>query len=50
MGEHKAIDFKIEDGKLKIAVDPNQDGEPVLKVEVDLAELPDEVISAFRKK
>jgi len=48
-GENKAFDMKIEDGELRIVVDPNKDGTPVIKLQVDLAEVPDEVISALKK-
>lgn len=54
--EAKVIDFK--DGKLLIEknfeLDPNKDGEPVggvsLKVWLDIAEIPDEVVSLLVKK
>ena len=48
--EKKAIDFKFEDGKLIINVDLNKDGESVLKLEVDLTELPQEIWDAWRNK
>ena len=44
------VDFKFEGSKLSIAVDPNEDGQSVLKVEVDLAEIPDEVLSLISAK
>jgi len=47
--EPKAIEFKIEDAKLIVIVDPNKDGQPVIHLSVDLAEVPDEIISALRK-
>lgn len=47
-------EFKIEDQKLKISVsvDPNGDGQPVasVNVEVDLLEIPDEVMDVILKK
>ena len=49
MSEAKKVDFKIEDNKLKISVDPNQDGEPVMSLVVDIAEVADEVIAAIKK-
>ena len=47
--EKKMLDFKIEDGKLHLSVDPNKDGQPVVTLVVDMAEVPDEVLSAFKK-
>jgi len=49
MEEKKVVDFKVEDGKLKILVDTNKDGEPVVSLVVDIAEIPDEVVSALKK-
>lgn len=46
----KAVDFKFEGSKLVVVVDPNQDGQAVVKVEVELAEIPDEVLSAIQEK
>lgn len=50
MEEKKVVDFKVEDGKLKILVDTNKDGEPVVSLVVDIAEIPDEVVSALKKQ
>ena len=47
--ENKAVIFKIEEGKLIILVDPNKDGEAVLDLVLDLKEVPDEILSLFRK-
>lgn len=46
----KAVEVKFEGSKLLVVVDPNKDGQPVLKVEVELAEIPDEVLSAIAAK
>lgn len=47
-------DLKFEGSKVlaSVEVDPNGDGQPVAKitVEIDLAEVPDEVMSAVMKK
>lgn len=47
-------DFKIEGSKLvvTVSVDPNGDGQPVLKntTEVDILEIPDEVMSVMAAK
>ena len=45
----KAVDFKFEGSKLLISVDPNKDGEAVLKLELDLSEVADEVLDALKK-
>jgi hypothetical protein len=47
--ENKVVDFKVEGGKVIITVDPNKDGQAVLVVAVDIAEIPDEVIDMFKK-
>jgi len=47
---NKAVDFRFEGSKLIVVVDPNKDGEPVLSVELELAEIPDEVLSAINSK
>lgn len=49
---------RLEDGKLVIefdkAFDPNKDGEELasvaLKISVDLAEIPDEAVDAWKKR
>jgi hypothetical protein len=48
--EKKMIDFKFEDGKMILSVDPNKDGEPVLFLMIDAAEVPDEIVSIISKK
>jgi hypothetical protein len=48
--EAKVVDFKFEGSKLLINVDPNKDGQVVLAVTVDLAEIPDEVLSLLSAK
>lgn len=56
MTEKKAVEasYKFEDSKLIVSavIDTNKDGEPVAKMtlEIDLAEVPDEVFSAIKKK
>lgn len=44
------VDFKFEGSKLSVVVDPNEDGQAVIKVEVELAEIPDEVLSLISAK
>lgn len=48
--EKKAVTFKVENNQLVISVDPNKDGEAVISVVVNIAEIPDEVASALIKK
>ena len=54
--EVKAVEasYKFEGSKLKAEAvfDTNKDGEPVAKMtlEIDLAEVPDEVFSVIKKK
>jgi hypothetical protein len=48
--ENQAVKFEFEGSKLLIAVDPNRDGGPVVKVEIDLMEIPDEVMSLISAK
>ena len=47
-------DFKFEGSKLIVTAefDPNGDGQPVMKIaaEIDMAEIPDEVLDAVAKK
>lgn len=40
---------KVEDNKLKISVDTNEDGQPVVEISVNLSEIPDEVFAALKK-
>jgi len=47
--EKKAITFKVEDGKLKLSVDPNKDGQPMVELMVDIVEIPDEVVDLIAK-
>jgi hypothetical protein len=47
--EKKALEFKIDGGKLVISLDTNKDGEPVCTFAVDLAEVPDEVLAVIKK-
>jgi len=47
--EIKALTFEIVDGKFLIKVDPNKDGENVVEIKIDMLEVPDEVLSLFKK-
>lgn len=47
--EGKVVDFIVEGSKFLIKVDPNQDGQALVKIELDLAEVPDELLSLFKK-
>jgi hypothetical protein len=44
------VDYKFEGTKLSVTVDGNNDGQPVLTLLVDLAEIPDEVLSLITAK
>jgi hypothetical protein len=44
------VKFEFEGSKLKVSVDPNGDGQPVMKIELELAEIPDEVLSVISAK
>lgn len=48
--ENKMLTLKLENGKVIFAFDPNKDGQPVFKAEIDAAEVPDEVLSVLSKK
>jgi len=49
MSLENVVEFRIDGGMLIIEVDPNKDGQNVLVVNVDLAEIPDEVLSVLKK-
>lgn len=44
------VKYAFEGSKLKVELDPNEDGQAVLKLELELAEIPDEVLSAVASK
>lgn len=44
------VKFEFEGSKLKLAIDPNEDGQAVLSLELELAEIPDEVLSLISSK
>lgn len=46
----KVVDFKFSGTKLTLKIDTDRDGEPLLELELDLAESFDEVASAVTKK
>jgi hypothetical protein len=46
----KAVELKWEGSKLIAIVDPNKDGQPVVELKIELAEIPDEVLSAIAAK
>lgn len=47
--EKKAVSFKIVDSKLLVEVDPNKNGTPVIKLELDLVEVPSEIVAVIKK-
>jgi hypothetical protein len=46
----KAVDFKFVGSTLVVTIDSNKDGEALLTLNVNLAEIPDEVLSLLSKK
>jgi hypothetical protein len=46
----KVSKFTFENGEMIISVDPNKDGKPLLKVVIDAAQIPAEVMSLLEKK
>lgn len=43
MSDVNVVEVKFEGAKVIIAVDPNKDGSPLVKVELDLLQIPAEV-------
>jgi hypothetical protein len=43
MSEAQVVDVKFEGAKVVVTVDPNKDGSPLVKVELDLLQIPAEV-------
>lgn len=41
--ENQVVDVKFEGAKVIVNVDPNKDGSPLVKVELDLMQIPAEV-------
>ncbi len=50
MEEVKSVDYKFDGTKLIINVDPNKDGQSVITLTIEMAEIPDEVLSAISSK
>ena len=48
--EAKAVKYSFEDGKIKITVDTDKDGEVLLSAYVDMAEAFEEIAAAVLKK
>jgi len=46
----KIVEFGVLGTKFWVAVDPNDDGEALISIEIDLAEVPDELLAIFSKK
>jgi len=44
------VKYEFQGSKLKVEIDPNGDGQPVLSIVLELAEIPDEVLSAISAK
>lgn len=43
MSEANAVEVKFEGAKVIVLVDPNKDGSPLVKVELDLMQIPAEI-------
>lgn len=43
------VAVKWEDGKVVVKVDMNEDGEPILELKLDVKELPEEAIAAWKE-
>jgi hypothetical protein len=50
MEEKKALEIKLEGEFLMISLDPNKDGEKLMEIKMHLKEIPDEVLSLFKKE
>jgi len=48
--EAKAIKLSFENGKMIVEVDPNKDGDILLRVELALSEIPDEIVDAIKNR
>lgn len=46
----KIVTLALENGMLAITVDPNKDGQALLKVLIDILEVPDELVTLLNKK
>lgn len=44
------VAYKFEGSTLKVELDPNGDGQPVLKLELELSEIPDEIFALMKTK
>jgi len=44
------VKFEYQDTKLFVSIDPNKNGVPVIKLELDLSEIPSEVWEAIKAK
>ena len=44
------VSFKFEGSKLVISIDSNKDGEPVLSLTLNLAEIPEEILALVTAK
>lgn len=49
MSDVKVVKYVVEGTKLIVTVDPNKDGAPVLKLELSITEVFNEILSAIQK-
>ena len=50
MPDNPRVSFKVENGMFHIAFDPNRNGKAVATFAVDIAEIPSEIASVFKKE
>lgn len=46
----KKVDFGFEGSKLVVTIDLNEDGQALMKLELELSEIPDEVMGLIAAK
>ncbi len=47
--DEKKLKMGVKNGKFVIEIDTNMDGQPILSIVLDLAEVPDEILGMFNK-
>ena len=48
--ENRAVDFTFDGSNLIINIDPNKNGQILMSIKIDLAEIPDEVMNLIAGK
>lgn len=44
------VTFALDGSNFVLVVDPNKDGQALLRIEIDITEVPDELVSLLKKK